>query len=42
VSGARNGQSEDIEKIKLGLLVKTPHTKAKKPRLFMVLGENYL
>jgi integrase len=33
---------EDIEEIKLGLLVKIPHTKTKKPRSFTVMGENCL
>jgi hypothetical protein len=33
---------EDIEEIKLGVLVKIPHTKTKKPRSFTVMGENCL
>lgn len=33
---------EDIEDIKLGLLVKIPHSKTKKPRSFTIMGENYL
>jgi hypothetical protein len=48
VSGACRSQElvklkiEDIEEIKLGLLVKIPHTKTKKPRSFTVMGENCL